>query len=102
MQTLEKHSELISTVKTWLAEHPELKSPEDFIFQIAGGINPLMANKLFKNNTIEENIVNIIEFYEEEGEEYPTPELMAEALEYELEDWMENNLEADLSLRGFN
>jgi hypothetical protein len=102
MQNSEKHSELISAVKTWLAEHPELKSPEDFIFQITGGINPHDANKLFKNNTIEENIVELITFCEEVDGEYPTPEYFVEQFEAELEDWMENNLEADPSLRGFN
>ena len=101
MQNLEKHSEIINAVKQWLLEHPELKSPEDFIFQTTGYINPGQAEELFKNKTIEENIISLIEFCESESGEYPTVEIFLEELERELEEWIAEGLEEDPSLRGF-
>ena len=101
MQNLAKHSELINSVMEWLLEHPELKSPEDFIFQVTGGINPVQAEKLFKSRTIEENIVALIEFCESESGEYPTVEIFLEELDRELEEWIADGLEEDPSLRGF-
>ena len=102
MQNLEKHSEIINSVKQWLLEHPELKSPEDFIFQVTGGINPVQAEKLFKSRTIEENIVAFIEFCESDfSGEYPTVEIFLEGLEMNLEEWIADGLEEDPSLREF-
>jgi hypothetical protein len=101
MKNLEKHSEIINSVKQWLLEHPELKSPADFIFQVTGGINPVQAEELFKSRTIEENIVELIEFCEYEEGEYPAVEPFLEGLEINLEDWIADGLEEDPSLRGF-
>jgi len=101
MQNSEKHSEIINSVKQWLIEHPELKTPEDFIFQVTGGINPGQAEELFKSRTIEENIVEIIEFLEFEAGEYPTVETFLEGMEINLEEWIADGLEEDPSLRGY-
>jgi hypothetical protein len=86
MKNLEKHSELINATLEWLENHPGLKSPKEFIFQVTRGINPIQANVLFKDNTIEENIVNLIEFYESETGEYPTVEEFLADLEFDLDD----------------
>ena len=101
MQNSEKHSEIINSVKQWLIEHPELKTPEDFIFQVTGGINPGQAEELFKSRTIEENIASLIEFCESESGEYPTVEIFLEDLERAVEDWISDGLEEDPSLRGY-
>lgn len=101
MKNLERHSEIINSVKQWLLEHPELNSPEDFIFQVTGGINPIQAEELFKSRTIEENIASLIEFCESESGEYPTVEIFLEDLERELEEWISDGLEEDPSLRGY-
>jgi len=100
MQNSEKHSEIINSVKQWLTEHPELKTPEDFIFQVVGGINPVQAEELFKSRTVEENIISLIEFFTGESG-YPTVATFLEGLEIELEDWISGGLEEDPTLRGF-
>jgi hypothetical protein len=92
MKNLEKHSELINATLKWLENHPELESPKEFIFQVTRGINPIQANVLFKDNTIEENIVNLIEFYESETGEYPTVEEFLADLEFDLDDMEPDDL----------